>query len=835
MVGALAFDLVLPQAWRLARDLQTPYTATYQEWLFWLCVFLLFYVAAEPIRLPKGQFRQWHRYPPIWLAVPLGLFLVGVRELWLPSLGLRGGEVQPDLSHSFPIAWIATALALGAVLVRYLKCRQPVEPAESSEAPSPSSITPASVEQWIAADERPLENHEPDFFGHRPVARKIVHLVGNEKRAVALVGAFGTGKSSILNTVCAELSDCSPRIVCAWLDVWTVPKAEDVPRLALNQMIRALDGLVDTIELRGLPDSYKRLAAAEPSGWLARILRGDSVDSLQALERLSPILDAIDAQVVLMVEDVERTGEGFDTRHLERFLWALQRLDRCTFVIAVDAGSRLDFLKLCDAIELVPVVRVEHLERIFITAYNCWTTKYSDIDPIPHRNDSDPFQFRMTTPDDRLPSQLQASDWVQPQLALVSLLQTPRGLKHMMRRVNRIWSNLHGEAELDHIVILSALRHGAPRAYKFLLANIDAARGEPMEVGTIVETVKKDWEKLIGELPNGAAVQRLVNVLGLRQLTNAPPQGGTPSRQGVHIQGPVDYFARIAAEELDPNELRDQQVLQHIEQWKDGQTENLVERLVPAAGVDDHYAQVWNHLAVQSDETDLMKLTELVVDRLLTTHGASASAEHTALLALWGKCGRLLPKNEHTQWLIDLIERAVPRSLPLVTSLFYYWTGKSGIVDEASKAGIRDAVSSAVRTTLKCPDDLVQVLAEEHPASILNFITTLTGPRGYEEWRECFAPLLIRAAKGHGDLILPELANLAGDQESHVRQAWPGPPVFFDRYKIDRERMGDLFQGQIDEALILLSGYDGANPYALRAKDEASAWLSERDSGGSER
>ncbi len=817
----------------MARDLRTPYTATYQEWIFWLCVFFLFYVAAEPIRLPRGQFRQWHRYPPIWLAVPLGLFLVGVRELWLPSLGLRGGAVEPDLSHAFPIAWIATVLALGAVLIRYLKCRQPAEPAESSEAPSPSSITPASVEQWIVADERPLENHEPDFFGHRSVARKIVHLVGHERRAVALVGAFGTGKSSILNTVCAELNDCSPRTVCAWLDVWTVPKAEDVPRLALNQMIRALDGLVDTIELRGLPDSYKRLAAAEPSGWLARNLRGDSVDSLQALERLSPILDAIDAQVVLMVEDVERTGERFDTRHLERFLWALRRLERCTFVIAVDAESRLDFLKLCDTIELVPVVRVEHLERIFVTAYNCWKAKYSDIDPIPHRNDSDPFQFRMTTPDDLLPSQLQASDWVQPQLALVSLLQTPRELKHMMRRVNRIWSNLHGEAELDHIVILSALRHGAPRAYKFLLANIDAARGEPMEVGTIVETVKKDWEKLIGELPNGPAVQRLVNVLGLRQITNAPPQVPTPSRQGVHIQGPVDYFARIAAEELDPNELRDQQVLQHIEQWKDGHTENLVERLVPAAGVDDHYARAWHNLVVEADETDLIKLTELVVDRLLTIHGASASGGHPALAVLLAKCGRLLPKNKHSQWLIDLIERAVPISLPLVTSLFYYGTGRYSIVDEADKATIRDAVSNAVRTRLKRPDDLVQVLAEEYPGSILSFIATLNGPRGYEEWGKCFAPLLIGAAKDHADLILPELAILVGDEESHERQAWPRSPVFFNRYEIDRGRMATFFQEQIDEALILLSGYDGANPYALRATDDASAWLSERDSSGS--
>ena len=180
LLGALAFDLVLPQAWRFARDLQTPYTATLQEWFFRLCVFLLFYFAAEPIRLPKRQIRQWHCYPPIWFAAPVGLFLVGVRELWLPCLGLRGWAVEPYRLHSFPSAWIATVLALGAVLVRYWKCSQRAEPTMSSGAPSLDSVTPASVQQWIVADERPLENHEPEFFGHRSVARKIVHLVGRE-------------------------------------------------------------------------------------------------------------------------------------------------------------------------------------------------------------------------------------------------------------------------------------------------------------------------------------------------------------------------------------------------------------------------------------------------------------------------------------------------------------------------------------------------------------------------------------------------------------------------------------------------------------------------------
>ena len=33
--------------------------------------------------------------------------------------------------------------------------------------------------------------------------------------------------------------------------------------------------------------------------------------------------------------------------------------------------------------------------------------------------------------------------------ALVSLLDTPRSLKHVLRRVDHTWNNLHGEAELD--------------------------------------------------------------------------------------------------------------------------------------------------------------------------------------------------------------------------------------------------------------------------------------------------------------------------------------------------------------------------------------------------
>ena len=47
-------------------------------------------------------------------------------------------------------------------------------------------------------------------------------------------------------------------------------------------------------------------------------------DSIELLERLTKVLATIGAHVVPIVQDVERAGEGFDTRHLQRLLWALR-------------------------------------------------------------------------------------------------------------------------------------------------------------------------------------------------------------------------------------------------------------------------------------------------------------------------------------------------------------------------------------------------------------------------------------------------------------------------------------------------------------------------------
>ena len=657
---------------------------------------------------------------------------------------------------------------------------------------------------------------------------RIARTAGREGRPVALLGAFGTGKSSILNVVRAELDSTVPRVIVARVDVWTVPKPEDAPRLALNQIINALDDFVDTIELRGLPLSYKQLAAAEPSGKLTRVLGlNHARDSLEALARLSPILDALNARIVLIVEEVERVGKAFDTRHLARFLWALRSLDRSAFVLAVDPDSvHLDFSKLCDTIERVPAIHVEHVATIFMAAYGHWTSAYSYIDPHQNRREGGKLQLGTA----RM-AYVKLTGRDTPLDTLVSLLQTPRALKHVLRRVDHAWSHLHGEVDLDDVVIISALRHGAPDAYTFLVANIDSARHEPDKLDELLprtKTVDADWKELVETLANGAAVQRLVDLLGIKQLEKDPIVTSPASPQGVHVQEPVDYFSRIVAEELSPNELRDQDVLQHIERWKSGQREILVDRLVSATGDNRHYGEIWEHFSERHTEADLIALTELVVARLLKEGGSSAAADHPAILALWRRCNRRFQRNQHTEWLADLIVSAVPLSLSLVDGLFYYWTGQYGIVDDAGKVAVRQSISKALRAKIRSADELARTLTKERPYTISSLIMAQNGTQAIKRWRDYFAPLLIDGARFHPDVILPQLANLAGDDKSHTMAAGADPPIFINRYKIDQERLKVLFRDRLDEALGLLAGYSGTDVYALRAKDDASAWLKER-------
>ena len=737
VIAAIVFELILPPAWGYVSRVSLPYSPAFIGVVTWVLSLILFYVVTEPLRIRRRQWGNMLWYPPVWSAVLFGWVLAAVSERLPP--GIRPQTVGPDWQHVYPIVPIVVALGI-AIFLRQLPWRRTATLPEPSAISRDGRITWQNIADWISAGEHPIKSGEHDLFHHQPVASRIAHVVGLEGRPVALLGRFGTGKTSILNLARAELGRLTPTVIVAAFDVWAVPNPEDVPRLALNRIVAALNDHIDTSAFRSLPLAYKRLAAAEPTGRLASAFGLETVtDSLEEVERLTPILEVLNTRLVLVIEDIERSGDGFDTRHLQRLLWALRKVERISFILAVDPEhALLDFEKLCDTIELVPQVEVKQVATILRVAYNHWLTEFSYIDPHPNRREGDKLQLRAEhARPDRMMDYFQRVGRDTPLDALVSLLHTPRALKHVLRRVDRAWRNLHGEAELDDIVIISALRHGAEEAYKFLIGGIDAARHEPDAILPRTKTVKEEWEKAIENIANGTAAQRLVNLLGIKQLTKGLAVNVTSSPQGVHKNEPTDYFRRIVAEQVDPTELHDQEVLRDIERWQASRDVTLVDKLMSVSEENEQYTRVWEHFSFRHSEAELMELTERVVASVLKRDGSSAQGDHSAIIALSRRCNRQLRSNQHADWLQMLILSAVPVSLHYVNDLYYYWTGNHRIVDGTQRAAVRRAIIEAVRDMVRTGEDLVKVLTTDHPNTVFRLITQTgedTGLPAFQAW-----------------------------------------------------------------------------------------------------
>ena len=336
---------------------------------------------------------------------------------------------------------------------------------------------------------------------------------------------------------------------------------------------------------------------------------------------------------------------------------------------------------------------------------------------------------------------------------------------------------------------------------------------------------------MLESLSNGLTAQQLVNLLGIQQLSEGGHQGVGPSPQGVHLTHPTDYFRRIAAERLDPDELRDQTVLDDIDTWRRNRGGTLVERLLSADEEADQYPRVWLHFSERHATGELTELATLLVERVLDRDGRKAEAEHPALVALSHTCGRRLRPDQESEWLRTQIVGAVPVALGFATELYRDWTGEDGIVTPGVRQEIRDAVVEAVQETLRGGADVALLLNPRDPWSVDRFVLCMAeGGSGVdlETWREHLAPALVMAARTHPEAVLPELANFLGDRESSRMVAGSGPTEFVGRYAIERDRAEAVLGDSLDAILELVAEYGGGSVYVVRAKEAARAWLRER-------
>lgn len=184
------------------------------------------------------------------------------------------------------------------------------------------------------------------------------------------------------------------------------------------------------------------------------------------------------------------------------------------------------------------------------------------------------------------------------------------------------------------------------------------------------------------------------------------------------------------------------------------------------------------HFSGRHATTELTELTTLLVERVLDRDGREAEADHPALAALSHTCGRRFQPDQESEWLRTLIVGAVSVALGFATELYRDWTGENGIVTPGVRRGIRDALVEAVQETLRDGTEVALLLNPKDPWNVGRFVLCMAAGEGGVDlgaWREHLAPALVRAARAHPEIALPELANFLGDEESSRRGAGSAP------------------------------------------------------------
>ena len=586
------------------------------------------------------------------------------------------------------------------------------------------------------------------------------------------------------------------------------------------------------IGLRDIPATYQRLVMAAPISNLSNILGlGTERNSIETLQRLVPILEVLNARLILIVEDTDRTGATFDTRHLERLLWALHDLPRTTFVLAFDPdhGPHTDFTKICDAVERLDALKDKDVAGVVSAAFNYWTSQYPDIEPKSRQASTLGLQF---VEKGGIFEYIYRTHVGRPFRYMAQVLQTPRELKRVLQRSDIAWHRLHGEVDLEDLLIVTTLRERLPSVYDFLREHIDAARLGADKGALGSSSIEHDWDERLRTLDNPQSAKRLVALLGITQLTDRQRHARSDSPQGVHLSGPTDYLDRIHEEEIDPRGTSDQTVLRDISAWEQNRTESLVRKLAATERTERTYVALWEHFAFRHTHDGLSQLMVRLVHFLLRAESLKLTMDHPALLVLWKECHSQLPHGRDQEWIKRLIVDAVPHNLSFAVGLYDCLTGGNmAIVRPEERDEIRPILVNRIREAFPTDSALVRHLDGEDPFRILAVIlktATDKSTQPFKTWGKYLAPVLTKGASHYPEQFLPELATLLAMPASNERTSGQASADFTNPYRMDRAQAEALMGDLLDDVLVDLARYQGKNLYARRATKEAAQWLQER-------
>jgi len=729
---------------------------------------------------------------------------------------------------------------------------------------------PAKLIEWIER-ETPIDTPAEDVLGATTFAKRILRLLRRQPvQAIGVVGPYGCGKSSILNLV-AHYITCAPgelvdddtsdgqnlwpigEMVVCWVKSWGQTEGNAAQHI-LRAAVRELSQHTDCIGLEDMPRRY-RDAMAQPAGVIGRVINqfvGFDVEPDTILRRLDTVLKRAGKRLIIIIEDVDRNrgGEGF-VNEIGSLLDNLKGLQNLSFVLAIgrEFGREELIVRLTEQVETIPYMSREHTLLILRKFRDYCSELYPKDMPPEKRAERTRFNWSETLDDFAV-----IDDSLQRPIDCAErLLLTPRVLKTALRRTWHAWSTLHGEIDFDDLLFCSTLRIGASEAFMFVNENSRRLQSlYPQPGGEAGKERVKETRAILEELFKArvskatwdiAAAKKLIEFLfpGWKKTDSFGRSIDPPQR--VTINHPTDYWGRLNREELRPSEIRDQEVLHAISDWKTSydrqgdwkyvldrlSTEsNLAKAMLDRKGFPEKVEQFGALL----DGKDVRYLASEVFGRILQSGKSIGKGEdQVGFIELW-RLSLEKQVNWHEEWVAGEIEKALHKSLRFANDIYYFWRlqDKGARHTWPSLALRKSVVALAQKIYGEKEDTLAAVLDTNYPYSIYHLVvlfgqTDQGGPGSDNEDWSWLCPLLLKGCRKHPTVLVPPLAVLANSFEGGKRE---------DHVELDLDRINKVFGHETRSLMRLLTVETDLSHLEQREKlmvegirAQAAEWISQ--------
>lgn len=837
------------------------------------------------------------RYPPFWVSVIVALIAYHYLRMFLPSKltflpqadvylwAWIGGVSAGAVSFGRLLEWMAVGPAakprVGLASIRLRRPESELVNKTAGEVLDRLAGDPQEINGWLKFEE-PIGTPAHDWFGVDHQARELAELMlKNPGSTFGIIGGFGAGKTSLLKLSHHYVKDrgfrkqfradhgtTAPWLITVDVDSWGF-EGSNAAEHALRCGIRALSEYVDCLGLAGIPSSYRAaIEKAPPPWWLSWFLFADSCeDPVDALGRLDRVVSAIGAHLVFCIEDADRNSNESEAHsrfvQLQAMLDRLRDHEHISFVLSASSSEfdfSFDFSRLCEhrfmVRDLNPKWAGAVVQAARYHAIRIYVDSGDDIDPTRTPADINGLskklpsvEFQLFVKDDHPP------DISLPWEDILQLLSRPRRLKETLRRTKEIWdSSLHGEVDLDDLLVCQVIRATSDRAFDFLQewAALEVSHRtvgkKDIDTNMMVQNL---WERIVDDVTAGErdALLRLVTWVKGKPVVDTHPLSrrlGEGPPQCIAEDG--EYWRRIWEERVSTHDRPpDQSVLKAILEWKQGHHGDLVHGMDHTNG----YAGVFEQLQswprrirheLRLNANDLMQLAGELIDSLLREDGADAQLS-SGCLACWRLfTKRTVDKDAYGRWVEAQITKAFKVSLRLAMDLEQYYAGeRSPFSDEAHQSLLRAVLNRAQVEWEADPIALTKCLSpnsNQHLYTLNHLVVHNYGrsPLKLDVWR-WLVPVLQSEMRARPAEIVPHVMALIVKQSRRAREdpEFGGPLEHHSVMSVARTHVCELIPEE-DKRREFVEGLIEASDMASRDawNDETIAFVQEMRSSCNE-